>query len=721
MKYCNGSETNYSYDQERRRLDNLSVTAPSGSPAGGGLILDNRYTYDKVDNVLSVVNSATPPTGAGGLTMGGQMSHTYNYDGLYRLTSASGTYTGAGNTPSGGRGASYTLEMAYDNLHNITSKKQHVEQKGIQFDGVLKAGYELAYNYNSEKPHQIANILDENYRTEGTDAKDPTKKEHKYEYDANGNLVYINTERPKKDGTQTPKSTERKLLWDEENRLEAIDDNGFVSNYWYDAAGERTVKTSGEGEEIYVNSLFSGGSTQTANFTAYVNPYIVVSKGGQYTKHIYIGSQRIVSKLGDLDSYGSDPRRIEYAGANVDGAKVDYKTKYQNLQQTIKDRYNKFEVPYHGKDNDDYVNGQGFCCDDSKTLKSFAASANDNPELFQYYYHSDHLGSSSLITNLDGDMVQHIEYVPFGEVFIEERNNTWNTPYLFNAKELDEETGLYYYGARYYDPRTSIWLSVDPRATKYPSMSPYNYCANNPINAIDLKGDTITLNYKTGFFSFIGIGTKHTFQYENGRVYQNGAEITGDMHSKLITMKEGLDNINSTASGRELLGTLESARGKYNITLGYKNSYKSGNITWNPSDRGGSQPNADGTTGRDPFIALAHELGHGYDRITNGIVNLITEWYSLPKVDGQTGSKTVFQSEKVATWMENRIRSEHGFPLRGAYSFDSTTQPWTPHNQGTILTPSGRTSSTINIFGKIIPSTAPTSVWDSLNHIPWRY
>lgn len=64
--------------------------------------------------------------------------------------------------------------------------------------------------------------------------------------------------------------------------------------------------------------------------------------------------------------------------------------------------------------------------------------------------------ATSIITNLDGEIVQHIEYIPFGEVFIEERNNTWNTPYLFNAKELDEETGLYYYGARYYDPRTSI-------------------------------------------------------------------------------------------------------------------------------------------------------------------------------------------------------------------------------------------------------------------------
>jgi RHS repeat-associated protein len=277
------------------------------------------------------------------------------------------------------------------------------------------------------------------------------------------------------------------LLWDEENRLEAIDENGFVSNYWYDAAGERTVKTSGESEQMFVNALFSGGNTGTANFTAYVNPYIVVSKGGHYTKHIYIGSQRIVSKLGDLDSYGADPRRIEYAGANVDGALVDYKGKYEALQQTIKDRYAIFEVPYLGKDNDDYVNGQGFCCDDTPQGNALKATrGNDNPELFQYYYHSDHLGSTSLITNLDGEVVQHVEYVPFGEVFIEERNNTWNTPYLFNAKELDEETGLYYYGARYYDPRTSVWLSTDPLQEKYPNVNTYgtySYTVPNLVNS----------------------------------------------------------------------------------------------------------------------------------------------------------------------------------------------------------------------------------------------
>jgi len=100
------------------------------------------------------------------------------------------------------------------------------------------------------------------------------------------------------------------------------------------------------------------------------------------------------------------------------------------------------------------------------------------------------LDSSSLITNLDSQVVQHIEYVPFGEVFIEERNNRWNTPYLFNAKELDEKTGLYYYGARYYDSRSSVWLSTDPMQEKYPNKTPYHYCSNNPVNMVDPNGQT---------------------------------------------------------------------------------------------------------------------------------------------------------------------------------------------------------------------------------------
>lgn len=324
---------------------------------------------------------------------------------------------------------------------------------------------------------------------------------HAYEYDANGNLVYVNTGRMMKDGHNEVGTRERKLIWDEENRLLAVDDNGFVSNYWYDADGERTVKTSGESDQVYVNGVFSGGSTNTAKFSLYVSPYLVANQGGRYTKHIYAGSQRIVSKVGDFASYGSDPRRIEYAGANTDGLSVNYKAKYAAQQQVIKDNYKTFDVPYNGTDNDNYADGEGFCCNDGSMEAAVAQARKaqahavaksfkdpDNYENLQFFYHPDHLGSSSFITNLEGEVVQHIEYVPFGEVFIEERNSVWNTPYLFNAKEFDEETGMYYYGARYYEPRLSLWMSTDPMEEKYPDYSTYIYAAQNPIAYSDPTG-----------------------------------------------------------------------------------------------------------------------------------------------------------------------------------------------------------------------------------------
>lgn len=492
LKYCNGAETFYTYDPQRRRLQNLMVNS------GGNTIMDNAYTYDAVSNVLSVINGASVPKSG---KAGGQMAHTYTYDALYRLVSATGTYTGADN-----KTASYTLAMGYDNMHRITSKRQILTQNNVQFNGTLNAGYDLSYTYGTEtgKKFQLANVKDVNYRTEETPSEsENVNNNHAYEYDANGNLVYVNTSRTKKDGMADEKTAERKLKWDEENRLLASDDNGFVTNYWYDADGERTVKTSGESDQVYVNSEFAGGRTNTAKFSLYVSPYLVANQGGRYTKHIYIGSQRVVSKIGDFDSYGSDPRRIQYAGSETDGLSVDYKGKYTQQLQVIKDNYATFAVPYNGEDNNDYVDGKGFCCNDgsleaaqARALSRAAKNNFQDPDAYekmQFYYHPDHLGSSSYITNLDGEVVQHIEYVPFGEVFIEERNSVWNTPYLFNAKEFDEETGLYYYGARYYNPRLSIWLSNDSEEDKHPNSTTYCYAANNPIKFIDPDGNDIVI------------------------------------------------------------------------------------------------------------------------------------------------------------------------------------------------------------------------------------
>ena len=516
----------------------------------------------------------------------------------------------------------YTLAMGYDNMHRIKSKSQHLTQDNVQFNGTLNAGYDLSYTYGTDtgKKFQLANVKDVNYRTEETPSEsENVNNNHAYEYDANGNLVYVNTSRTKKDGVADEKTAERKLKWDEENRLLASDDNGFVTNYWYDANGnlvyvntsrtkkdgmtdekaaerklkwdeenrllasddngfvtnywydadgERTVKTSGESDQVYVNSEFAGGRTNTAKFSLYVSPYLVANQGGRYTKHIYIGSQRVVSKIGDFDSYGSDPRRIQYAGSETDGLSVDYKVKYTQQLQVIKDNYATFAVPYNGEDNNDYVDGKGFCCNDgsleaaqsrvmARAMKNNFQEG-DSYEKMQFYYHPDHLGSSSYITNLDGEVVQHIEYVPFGEVFVEERNNIWNTPYLFNAKEFDEETGLYYYGARYYDPRVSLWISTDRFEEKYPNVTAYSFTANNPMKFLDINGYSLRIEDK-----------KLSLLYISGNLYnQNGQKYDGKISGFMKKAVSALDVIRKGTEGENMISELQSSTNNFIIKKG---------------------------------------------------------------------------------------------------------------------------------------------------------
>ncbi|MGD9494649.1 MAG: RHS repeat domain-containing protein [Bacteroidales bacterium] len=114
-------------------------------------------------------------------------------------------------------------------------------------------------------------------------------------------------------------------------------------------------------------------------------------------------------------------------------------------------------------------------------------NGSDEDEKLQYFYHPDHLGSSSFITDATGYAVQHLQYLPFGETFVDQQNG-YDSRYTFSAKEKDDETQYSYFGARYYDSDLSVWLSVDPLSDKYPSLSPYTYCANNPVMLVDPDG-----------------------------------------------------------------------------------------------------------------------------------------------------------------------------------------------------------------------------------------
>ncbi|MGG8495190.1 SpvB/TcaC N-terminal domain-containing protein [Tenacibaculum sp. TC6] len=462
LNYGNNTETFYSYEPDRRRLKTMEVET-----AANRKIMDNVYTYDKVNNILRLQNNSDLPTSN---LMGGQTDYVYEYDDLYRLTKATGSHLGSNHENK------YSLIMEYDAIHNITKKEQLHQFKGYdeeEWSPRNKTTYNYQYTYGEEQPHAPIEIGEKNYT-----------------YDVNGNQT---------GWTHDVSGQEREILWDEENRIKAIADNGALFSYVYDANNERVLKNNGGGQNVRVNGAKAGGSGSIGNYTIYVNPYVVV-RNSQVTKHFYIENQRIVTKLAE----SSDGLLQPTAGSGTNN-KVNYMNKQSALKGSILKMYadlgleitkvdgeagNSGQTPPNGNAYG-YGNGNGNGNGGGNSGSNGNGTGGNgiNKEAFVYYYHPDHVGSSSYITDANGEVTQHIEYFAFGETFLEEHSNTERTPYLFNGKELDEETGLYYYGNRYYDPHTSVWQSVDPLAEKFPNRSPYSYSFQNPVKYTDPNGE----------------------------------------------------------------------------------------------------------------------------------------------------------------------------------------------------------------------------------------
>ena len=256
--------------------------------------------------------------------------------------------------------------------------------------------------------------------------------------------------------------------------------------------------------------------------TLYVNPYLVVNNK-EYTKHYYIENQRIVSKLGGgflMDSVRLF-KDMEYGFQIAND--VDYVTKKQDDETMVS--------------HDLWNCGQPGALQFTSVLYDFlsAQPTRNDAENLIYYYHGDHLGSSAYITDASGMPSQHLDYLPFGETLSEEKTSSWQTPYKFNCKELDDESGLYYYGARYYDPNGSIWLGVDVLADSFPSWSPYRFCFDNPINITDITGKNED--------GFIEVWNEKTDKYDQEKVNDKGGKETnfkefrgGPLDGKLQTV-----------------------------------------------------------------------------------------------------------------------------------------------------------------------------------------
>ncbi|MCW3840482.1 polymorphic toxin-type HINT domain-containing protein [Micromonospora yasonensis] len=384
----NGTRTRFSYNAEDRRLSTIKANLSNG------YVFQNlNYGYDNVGNIMSVVNDTVAPSGPEvGMQVGGPSTQTYQYDDLYQLTHAEGSYQP--RTPQNDR---YRVDLSYDSLHNVTRKTQvHelVSNGATIVEG--KLSYDYAYAYGSAKPHAPTAI--------GI---------YSLAYDENGNQVSRN---------QQPKPR-RQLIWDEENRLACSHENvqsqtlpqtpascdnaGGTPNsarYYYDDQGSRVVK-DGAQFHIYPNQNYS-------------------TRGNKQFKHVYVGQDKLITKL--------------------------------------------VEPTFRREDR-------------------------------QYYSHSDHLGSTGFVTDDQGGLSEHLQYFPGGETWVSEHSSQ-PVPQQFTGKEFDQETNLYYFGARYYDPRTQVWQSADPVLENYLEGTPnggvyasmnlalYTYAYNNPIRLGDPDG-----------------------------------------------------------------------------------------------------------------------------------------------------------------------------------------------------------------------------------------
>ena len=467
--------------------------------ADGQTVMENRYQYDAVDNILGITNAANPTslTKLNKAKLGGRSSHTYEYDELNRLIHASGK----------AKRASYDMVMSFGRMSEPLTKVQKVDST------TTAKSYNFAYKYE-----------DNNHPTA------PTQIGHDhYTYDANGNPTLV---------TNDSANTTREMYWDEDNRLMVLSDNGKTSRYTYNAAGERIMKSYGTMEGVYINGAPQGITFhETDNFTLYPASILSVNKN-RFTKHYFLGDKRVASRIGTglfNNVYGRN-------GSYVTAGQQDYAERMNQIQKQ-KETYYKQQgiapgVPtMKGAYGDPENTGVGYNTvitelgDHSvpegwiQTPKHNTTEGNEpgapiswndptNPENPQpgygyvdndttkeetFFYHSDHLGSTSYITDSKGNITQYDAYLPYGELLVDEHSSSEDMPYKFNGKEMDAETGLYYYGARYLNPVTCLWYGVDPLAEKYKEIGSYVYCADNPINLFDPDGQKFIYNAQGKF------------------------------------------------------------------------------------------------------------------------------------------------------------------------------------------------------------------------------
>ena len=372
------------------------------------------------------------------------LTESFTYDASDQLVSASET-----------QAQSYQLAVTYGNWGKISS--YGLTQRDMQHNSTQSETQ--AYTYPTTNSIGGSQTLFAPEQRTITDANNNVATET-LAFGINGSL--------RKREVQAQASYTEYYLFNSAANMKAYSNNGLdFAYYGYNASNTRAYKLSMLNQNQWVNGQPEPLHLQLQSAMFYPNAYINFNQNGEYTKHYYNGTERIASRLGD-----AQPESFVISSNDRLGFRIMQAD--QQARADLLELVEAGDVPIETP---------------SVEITSLHPT-NATSDIF--YYHTNHLGSTAFVTDQSQTVTQGFLYAPFGEITTEYAplwQNGTLPKYSFNAKELDEETGMYYYEARYYKP--PVFTSRDAMFEKYFWMTPYAYCANNPVKYVDPDGEEI--------------------------------------------------------------------------------------------------------------------------------------------------------------------------------------------------------------------------------------
>lgn len=223
-------------------------------------------------------------------------------------------------------------------------------------------------------------------------------------------------------------------------------------------------------------------------------------------------------------------------------------------------------------------------------------------------------------------------------------NKYYSERYRFTGKERDSESGYDYFGARYYSSTLPMWLSVDPLSNKYPHISPYAYCGNNPVRFVDPDGRKV-------FFAQ-GVSDSFKQDFQLAVKYMNQHKI-----SDMLYQLEKSQNVYYIAEGEQLKSS----------------SYypKTRTITW--SSRTGYI--TDILYEMSPVEVLNHEIDHALQHDLNPKQQLEDYDKKNDQYGNEEEKRVIKGSEQVTAKKLDKLKGDEVTRLNHEGSPYETTSP----------------------------------------------